>query len=238
MDLKELEILGEGINRHWYYKEKANAVRQLLRGIPFHGVLDVGAGSGFFSKCLLQEESVRAIWCVDTSYDRDWEESVDGRTVHYRQVGARVPANLALFMDVLEHVDDDVGLLRHYIPLVDGASNFLISVPAFQSLWSGHDVFLGHRRRYRLEQIEDVVHRAGLQLVRSGYFFATVFPIAAGLRWSQRLVGRDDVSARSQLKRHHPAVNWLLGSLSHAELPLIGRNRLFGLTAFCVARHA
>ena len=44
MDLKELEILGDRVDRHWYYRAKASAMRRMLRGTGFAEVLDVGAG--------------------------------------------------------------------------------------------------------------------------------------------------------------------------------------------------
>ena len=53
-----------------------------------------------------------------------------------------------LLMDVLEHVDDDVGLLRAYAEPARPGTRFIVSVPAFSWLWSAHDEFLEHRRRY------------------------------------------------------------------------------------------
>ena len=46
------------------------------------------------------------------------------------------------------------GLLRHYAAKVPSGAHFLVTVPAFRFLWSGHDVFLEHKRRYTLAEIE------------------------------------------------------------------------------------
>lgn len=48
MDLKETDILGSSIERHWYYRSKAAATRRLLGDARIGKILDVGAGSGFF----------------------------------------------------------------------------------------------------------------------------------------------------------------------------------------------
>ena len=72
-------------------------------------------------------------------------------------------------------------------------------------------------------------------LERGCYTFGLVFPIAAALRLGDRL-RPGPREPRSQLRRHHPAVDRLLGALCAAELPLLTRNRLAGLTAICVAR--
>ena len=48
MDLKEVEILGDRADAHWYYRAKSAAMLRMLRGEAVGEVLDVGAGSGFF----------------------------------------------------------------------------------------------------------------------------------------------------------------------------------------------
>ena len=85
-------------------------------------------------------------------------------------------------MDVLEHVDDDRGLVRHYAGKVPAGAHFLVTVPAFRFLWSGHDVFLEHKRRYRLREIEATMRDAGLEIVRGAYYFGLIFPLAAAVR--------------------------------------------------------
>lgn len=114
-------------------------------------------------------------------------------------------------------------------------ARFLISVPAFQFLWSSHDVFLEHRRRYRLNQIEDVVRQAGLTVKHSSYYFGAVFPIAASIRLVRKWLHIGNQQPRSQLSRHSALVNGILGATSNAELPFLTHNRMVGLTAFCVA---
>src|SRR3546814_19735603 len=64
-------------------------------------------------------------------------------------------------MDVLEHVEDDAGLLRTYLDKAPPQAQAVITVPAFQFLWSHHDVFLEHHRRYTLKTLSRVVERAG-----------------------------------------------------------------------------
>lgn len=100
----------------------------------------------------------------------------------------------------------------------------------------GHDVFLEHRRRYDLPQIEQVARWAGLEGTLGTYYFGAVFPIAVATRLAGRLRGQDQQQPRSQLKTHHPLVNAVLATLSSLELPMRRYNRLAGLTAFCLAR--
>ena len=235
MDLKETDILGENIGTHWYYKSKSNAMMRLLSGASPSVILDIGAGSGFFSKKLLSSTAAKEAWCVDISYKQDSDYTEAGKTVHLRRSVDKVNADLVLLMDVLEHVDDDVGLLKDYVNKVPSGAKFLISVPAFQFLWSGHDVFLEHKRRYRLNQMEDVVRQAGLTVKHSAYYFGAVFPIAVAIRMASNLLQRGRGKAQSQLSQHHPFVNGALAAMSSAEMPFFLRNRLAGLTVFVLA---
>lgn len=234
MDLKETDILGSSIDQHWYYASKAAATTRMLGNTPVTRILDVGAGSGFFSHHLLRHSAAREAWCVDISYDQDSDAATAGKPVHYRRGIDSVDADLVLLMDVLEHVDDDVGLLKAYVDKVPSGSRFLMTVPAFQFLWSGHDDFLEHKRRYTLAQLETVARDAGLNVKQGTYYFGLVFPIAATLRLLPK--GAQPSPPRSQLKQHHPLVNTVLKTLCSVELPFMGANRLAGLTVFVLAQ--
>jgi hypothetical protein len=235
MDLKETDILGENIGGHWYYKSKSNAMMRLLSEASPSVILDIGAGSGFFSKKLLSSTAAKEAWCVDISYGNDSDATEAGKPVYFRRSVNKVNADLVLLMDVLEHVDDEVGLLKGYVNKVPQGAKFLISVPAFQFLWSGHDVFLDHKRRYRLNQMENVVRQAGLTVNHGAYYFGAVFPVAVAIRMANKLLqcGRD--KAQSQLSQHHPFVNEILATMSSVELPFFLRNRIAGLTVFVLA---
>ncbi|MCD5989347.1 methyltransferase domain-containing protein [Pseudomonas sp. CDFA 553] len=234
MDLKETDILGAEIGHHWYYNSKVKAMDKFLGDLAVNRVLDVGAGSGFFSRHLLENTSASEAWCVDISYEADADESVAGKPIYLRRSCGPLEADLVLLMDVLEHVDDDIGLLKEYVDKVPLGSRFLMTVPAFQFLWSGHDDFLDHKRRYTLPQLESVAAAAGLKVSKGAYYFGGVFPIAALLRIIERLKRRKQHAA-SQLAKHGPLVNGALKAICSAELPFMGVNRLAGLTVFCIA---
>ena len=231
MDLKEEDILGNDIGRHWYYQSKAAALRRMVGHLAPKRLLDVGAGSGFFSRHLLANGAQSAL-CVDVGYERTWDEMVGGKPVLYRRDCDATDCDLVLMMDVLEHVDNDAGLVSHYATKVPSGAHFLVTVPAFRFLWSGHDVFLEHKRRYTLAEIEQTMRTAGLDVVRGAYYFGAVFPLAAAVR----LATRNDPSPRSSLKKHGALTNGLLAAACAMELPLFPINRLAGLSAFVLAK--
>ncbi len=237
MDVKEADLLRGSAAEHWYYASKARAVEKLLDGSQARTVLDVGAGSGFFSRHLVDRSLADEAWCVDINYPQESDIVENGKNIHFRRSVSGISADLVLLMDVLEHVDDDVGLLRDTIPNSSPDARFLISVPAFQFMWSGHDVFLEHKRRYTLRGIERVVAKAGLRVRRGCYFYASIFPAAMAVRLPRNLFGGVH-RPNSDLRSFPSIVNTTLSAILAAELPFFRFNRLFGLTAFCVAERA
>ncbi|MBS0548501.1 MAG: class I SAM-dependent methyltransferase [Proteobacteria bacterium] len=231
MDLKEEDILGADIGRHWYYRSKAAALRRAVGALAPRRLLDIGAGSGFFSRHLLMEGGAQSALCVDIGYPANRDDSVAGKPVLYRRDTGPTDCDLVLMMDVLEHVDDAAGLVRHYAAKVPSGAHFLVTVPAFQFLWSGHDVFLEHKRRYRLPEIEQTMRDAGLQVVRGAYYFGFIFPLAAAVRLATR-----SVESKSSLSKQGALTNAILTAACAAELPLFPINRLAGLSAFVLAQ--
>ncbi len=235
MDLKEQEILGSTAGAHWYYRAKTAAMLRMVGRLPVHSVLDVGAGSGFFSRQVLDQTQASAATCVDPNYPAEREEHQGGKTLSFVQGVSHFDGDLVLMMDVLEHVADDTALLAGYAAKVQAGTRFLLTVPAHMWMWSGHDVFLEHYRRYTIGEVDRLVARAGLKLLRSSYYFGLTLPLAAGVRLGRRLNPFHREVAGSDMKPHGAAVNAALWQVSRAELGLLGRNRVAGLSVFALA---
>ncbi len=231
MDLKEEAALGAAIGSHWYYVSKSRAVEAHVKGRGLR-LLDVGAGSGWFSRRFLERGIADHAVCVDPGYQAEREESIGPRRLSFRRSIETVEADVVLLMDVLEHVDDDVGILSFYTARARPGTEFIITVPAFAFLWSAHDDFLEHRRRYTRSGLLDVVRAAGLTEVSIHYYFASIFPVAAVVR----LLGRFRRPSRSDLKPVPAWLNTVLLALLSAERPLMRLNRVFGLSVVCHCR--
>ena len=236
MDVKELQILGDQIDSHWYYRAKAAAVLRTLSNQPINEILDVGAGSGFFSRFLLLHTTATRAVCVDTAYETERELLCGGKPIAFRRGIGNCDADVVLLMDVLEHVDDEAALLRPYIEAVAPDTRFIVTVPAFQFLWSSHDVFLEHRRRYTIKQLATAVERCGLTLETCHYYFAVVFPLAAAVRLWERVRQPAGAAPKSQLRREPRLVNSALAAACALERPFMRFNRMFGLSVFAVCR--
>jgi SAM-dependent methyltransferase len=226
LDIKEENILGNAADGHWYYRAKSRALEAMLPTRFNRRVMDIGAGSGFFSRHLAKRGLIDEALCIDPGYERDRDERVGGAMIRYRRAPEPMDAGIALFMDVLEHVPDDAGLLSAYRPYLPPDARVIITVPAFRFLWSGHDVFLEHHRRYTRRMLIDTIARADFRLVESFYYYGLVLPVAA----ASRLLSPNRMEEKSAVRPHGAVTNAILYAASAAERPLMRFNKLAGLT--------
>jgi SAM-dependent methyltransferase len=231
MDIKETDILGDSIWNHFYYCHKAAMTKSLLGNINGQKILDVGAGSGFFSKYLLRYTGAASAVCVDVGYEKEYGSKLDGKQIQFVKSVEKSDADIVLMMDVCEHIEDDLIFLHSYQEKVKIGTKFLITVPAFQFLWSGHDVYLEHYRRYTLRQLETVVRKAGLTPVKGCYLFANIFPLAC----VKRYLFPHKNEPKSDLQKYSPFVNSILSAVCCIENLYFRYNHLAGLTVCIVA---
>jgi hypothetical protein len=222
MDLKELSLVNP--ETHWYYQSKLNAILRLIESIPIkpNSIVEVGAGSAFFGKEVRSKLHGVPLTCVDTNYDISRNE-LDG--VIYQTSSSNCVADLYLFIDVLEHVNDDKGVLLQYFDIAPEGSIFIITVPAFMSLWSGHDEYLEHVKRYRVQELEHLGSELGVLILKKGYLFSLIFPIA----WFARkfVIGSKHESSMRTLPKFLNAILRTITSIEHRMI----RNQFFGLSA-------
>lgn len=226
MDLKELgDTSPVG---HWYYETKFDSILDRLEIQPLPtNIVEIGAGSKFFIQKLLQKFPQTLGWAVDPNFTKD-QVGKDGN-LHAVLENPEVAADLYLFLDVLEHVEDDLDLLKSSIRNANSRATIVISVPAFNHLWSGHDIFLGHHRRYTIKELSHLVVSADLEIEKIYYTFSLIYPLV----WIIRKIKRNKI--QSDMKSLNPFANALIYRLLKLLSPL-NSNRLFGLSAVAVAR--
>lgn len=181
MDLKELT--DSRTSRHPWETSRLKAVQRILAPYAFEGirVLDVGCGDGFVARGIFGGLEAKEITAVDIYLSdelmRDLANLPGG--VRYRQ---ELPEDgtydLVLLLDILEHVENDRGFLANLVDKhVAPGGKVLITVPAFQTLYSRHDEFLGHYRRYTLQELVAVATSGDLNIIASGcLFFSLLLP--------------------------------------------------------------
>ena len=141
--------------------------------------------------------------------------------------------DLVAMLDVLEHIEDDVGSLRALRERLREDGSILITVPAVPWLWSDHDEIHHHKRRYTKAGLRQVLQQAGLKVDHVSYFNTLLFPLALAQRLASRFSSKK-FAGDSMPSRF---VNGMLKSVFAFENRLAWRINLpVGLSLYAVAR--
>jgi SAM-dependent methyltransferase len=92
--------------------------------------------------------------------------------------------------DVLEHIEDQVGALKEWKRILKDDGAVVITVPAYQWLWTDHDVSLHHKRRYTTQRLAEAAAEAGLKPEKQSYAVVFSLPLVAGFRLLNKALGR------------------------------------------------
>jgi len=240
LDEHYFDVMATQAQGHWWYRARRALVADLLAGEvrPGATVIDVGCGTGD-NLGALDDAVARPVVGVELSeYAVRHAPRAPGGGVRVGVARAEhLPfpagcADLVTSMDVIEHLDDDAAL-ADYRRVVRPGGLVLLTVPAYQWLWSDHDTWAAHRRRYSRRTLVAAVERAGLRVRRVTYFNSFLVPPAAVLRRTpaRRLVKgeQDEVGAAS------PAVDRVMSGLAGAERRWARRRAVpFGLSIACL----
>jgi ubiquinone/menaquinone biosynthesis C-methylase UbiE len=99
--------------------------------------------------------------------------------------------------DVLEHIEDHVGALKEWSRVLKDDGAVVLTVPAYQWLWSDHDVSLYHKRRYTTKLLAKAADEAGLRPLKKSYAVVFSLPMVVGFRTLNKLLGRKTDSETS-----------------------------------------
>lgn len=147
-------------DHHWWFLARKAIIQKLVFCLvpqgKQHTIVDLGCGTGGTIAALAS-----AYTCVgiDPSLDaitlaRNLHPDVQflhGSAGQLQSI--RTPISCCLLMDVLEHIEDDVGFLKDVVLSLPRGGRVLITVPAEMALWSRHDQEVGHFRRYDMKTL-------------------------------------------------------------------------------------
>ncbi len=219
---------------HWWYRGRRRVIDEELRSLGLPSpleILDAGCGSGRNMVDLVRFGTVTGLELADASVAKARSRGV-GEVVQATLESMPFDADrfdLAVSFDVIEHLDDDRLALRELRRVVRPGGFLVVTVPAYQWLWSEHDVVNHHRRRYTRRTLEAAAGDAGWTTVSTTHFNGLLLPAAVAHRGLLRLRSRgsaaDPAAAVSDLERTSPRLNRLLERPLHLEARLIGSGR-------------
>lgn len=172
MDL--VEVKAGNSNRHPWELSRARCSLKLLDKLNTSGnIADVGAGDIYFAT-LVADQVGHDIAAVDIEYK---ESGRVGKVIKYQNMDQLEPESLdlVLLMDVIEHIEDVDAFLTELLTKVKPGGYLFVTVPAHQFLFSVHDVFLKHFRRYNKKMMKETMDKHGLVIEKSFYFYTSLF---------------------------------------------------------------
>ena len=215
-------------DRHWWYRGRRSVLERVIDGLRLPArarILDAGCGSGRNMVDLARHGTVTGVELSDTSVAlaraRSAGEVIEGSVLEMPFESASF--DLAVSLDVIEHLEDDLTALRELRRVVAPGGALLITVPAYQWLWSGHDEINHHHRRYTRRTLQRVAEQAGWETVRTTYFNSLLLPVAILLRGLDRFSTKTTESSLDLWVPPAP-VNWLLERPLALEAAIIGRS--------------
>ena len=238
MKAEAYQIMEDCEETYWWYRVRREIIGDTVRRFvaPGYDVLDFGCGTGATA------DRLRRLGYRATGTDIA-EPALDAcRRRGLPVVDPDEPwppgegFDCVLACDVLEHVEDDATLLRRLRDALRPGGLVLVTVPAYEFLWSGEDYVSDHVRRYTHRGLATILRAADFEVVWWSYFNTVLFPqVLAAILWKRVFRPRDMYRSNVQ-----PLPGWLDGTLGHAfALERLWLRRLrfpFGMSLIAVAR--
>lgn len=202
MKSEAYDLMEEMEDSHWWFKARREIIVATVARYVTSGsdVVDFGCGTGGIARELsgmgyrvvAADNSGRALLTcqdnglrtVDTS--REW---IDPQS-----------ADCVLAGDILEHVEEDVGLLVKLRGVLRPGGYLIATVPAFEFLWSGEDYVSEHLRRYVRSGLLGTIRAAGYREVWCSYFNSVLFLLVLVATLAKRIFRPRDMY-RSDISR-------------------------------------
>jgi SAM-dependent methyltransferase len=214
-------------DRHWWYRGRRKVLDRVIAGLRLPAraeILDAGCGSGRNMIELARHGAVTGVELSETSV-RLARERAAGEVIEGSVLEMPFEADsfdLAASLDVIEHLEDDIAALRELRRVVKPGGALLVTVPAYQWLWSGHDEVNHHFRRYTRRSLQCAGEQAGWQQARTTYFNSLLLPAAIMLRVLDRF-NRKTTESSLDLWVPPAPINWLLERPLQLEAAMIAR---------------
>jgi ubiquinone/menaquinone biosynthesis C-methylase UbiE len=242
MNSEEYERMYRLEDTYWWFVGRHHLVLTFLRSVYRDRkdltVLDIGCGTGAMSRKLAPFGHVVSADFSPLALEFSRRRSLtslcaaDAMRLPFRDGSFDV----IVALDILEHLPDDQAALCEFQRVLKPGGRVVATVPAYKSLWSGHDVALMHFRRYVSREVKERFQAARLRVEKLSYAMTFLYPVVWLVRRVfGRLAGKQSEPKASLV--HVPGLmNRVLVTLLSAENALIRRVSLpFGVTVFCMA---
>jgi SAM-dependent methyltransferase len=136
--------------------------------------VDIGVGDMFYTK-KIKSLTAGKVYAVDIIFP---ENGIVKDGIVCMNSIEKLPENeldCVIMMDVLEHIEDDKTFFNNAVNKLRENGTILITVPAWQFLFSAHDAKLLHYRRYNRKQLLTLLQQTNIKVEKCHYFYTSLF---------------------------------------------------------------
>lgn len=173
---------------HWWFRARieilAATIKKNIDTSKKIKILNVGVATGATSEMLQQFGEVTSI-----EYNLDCCNFINQQSNLQVTQGSITALDfdnetfdLVCAFDVIEHVEDDITAAKELERVCAHNGNIFVTTPAYQFLWSEHDVVNHHFRRYTLSNFRNLFSKNKLINLKTTYFNSFLFPPIAIIR--------------------------------------------------------
>lgn len=207
---------------HFWMRWRHHVLLQQLRRVnrPIRNALEIGCGHGVVREMLERDLAIPVDGCDLNEHALQMANKGEGRLLVYdifdENVSLLKAYDMILLMDVIEHIDDDLGFLTTALKHLKPDGIVVINVPAHVSLYSKYDEVAGHKRRYGTTGIERLFRAANVEPIRILQWGFSLVPLLLARKVVLSFVSRER-TIRTGFAPKNKLVRGILGTLQSIE---------------------
>lgn len=239
MEPDTYQLMRQIEDQHWWFVARRKILGALLTrlDLPVQAeILEVGCGTGGNIALLKRFGTVTCVELDETAANMARERKL--APVHNGKLPDEIPEfpgkfDVVTLFDVIEHVKEDGASLQTLAAVLKPGGRIVITVPAFNFLWSQHDDENHHQRRYLRRDLVKLAKQCGLTLDYISYFNSWLFLPVAGLRIIRKVIPYKETW--QDMHMPNTAVNGVLQRVFSSERHVVGKMSLpFGVSLMAV----
>jgi len=262
MDLTEVKHQTNVYIRHPWELARFEVIISLLKKtapkllLKSPMVLDVGCGDLYFAEQFVKNNPSSTVFAIDNAFS---DPKLKELNLQYQNTPINIynsvekiehtikpKADIVLLLDVIEHIENDQLFLEQLIcsDLIGKETLFVITVPAYQKLFTSHDIYLKHYRRYNNKMLKELFEKVKLVPVETGYFFTSLLFPRIAKKWLEKFKKSDVVHERgigewtSQPIKDFLIRNFLVIDFHFSQVLRKAGIKLPGLSNYAICRTA
>jgi SAM-dependent methyltransferase len=220
----------------WWFKARLSILESYCKKIinrPEMRILNVGAATGATSEMLSKFGEVTSLeydeFCCKFLKEKTGIEAVNASLTDLPFEDDSY--DIICAFDVIEHIEEDSKAIEEIYRVLRPKGKYFLTVPAFQSLWSNHDVINHHFRIYRKNQINKLIVNKKLKIDDSTYFNFWLFIPISIVRFILNNISRkkdsDSTGSDNEIMQSSKIVNEILYRIFYSEKFLLKLNIKF-----------